>query len=136
MRAALAFMEDTGLRKENGSFLADMLELGDEEQAYHENLADEIMAMKLEGILLYGPRMKWLYDELQKRGMETRLLWSEKDYTPIVDTLREFTDENSIVLLKGSRGMALEHILEGLKSKGAGNEDRCAIHSWIYRRSF
>jgi UDP-N-acetylmuramoyl-tripeptide--D-alanyl-D-alanine ligase len=114
MRAALSFMEDTGLRKEKWIVLADMLELGNEEQAYHENLADEIMAMNLEGILLYGPRMKWLSDELQKRGIETRLLWSERDYNPIVDALMKFTGGNSIVLLKGSRGMALEHILEGL----------------------
>ena len=41
MRAALAFMEDTGLRKEKWVVLGDMLELGDEEQVYHENLADE-----------------------------------------------------------------------------------------------
>ena len=76
--------------------------------------------MKLEGILLYGPRMKWLYDKLQNDGMKTRLLWSEKDYTPLVDTLREYTGEDSIVLLKGSRGMALENILEELMGKGAG----------------
>ena len=36
MRAALSFMEDTGLRKEKWIVLADMLELGDEEQVYHE----------------------------------------------------------------------------------------------------
>ncbi|WP_342539614.1 UDP-N-acetylmuramoyl-tripeptide--D-alanyl-D-alanine ligase [Sporosarcina sp. FSL K6-1540] len=120
MRAALAFMEDTELRKEKWVVLADMLELGDEEQVYHENLADELVAMKLEGILLYGPRMKWLHDKLQNGGMETRLLWSEKDYTPIVNALREYTGVDSIVLLKGSRGMALEYILEDLMGKGAG----------------
>ena len=39
------------------------------------NLADELCTMKLEGILLYGPRMKWLYDELPKTvGMKTRLV--------------------------------------------------------------
>ncbi len=117
MRAALSFMEDTGLRKEKWIVLADMLELGDEEQVYHEKLAVEITTMELEGILLYGPRMKWLYDKLQKDGMETRLLWSEKDYTPLADTLREFTGEDSIVLLKGSRGMALERILAELKGR-------------------
>lgn len=120
MRAALAFMEDTGLRNEKWVVLADMLELGDEEQVYHESLADELDAMKLEGILLYGPRMKWLHDKLQNGGMETRLLWSEKDYTPIVNALREYTSIDSIVLLKGSRGMALENILENLMGKGAG----------------
>lgn len=120
MRAALAFMEDTGLRKEKWVVLADMLELGDEEQVYHESLADELAVMKLEGILLYGPRMKWLHDKLRNGGMETRLLWSEKDYAPIVEALREYTSKDSIVLLKGSRGMALEHILEDLMGKGAG----------------
>jgi len=120
MHAALAFMDDTGLRQEKWVVLADMLELGDEEQIYHENLADKLIAMKLEGILLYGPRMKWLYDKLQNGDMKTRLLWSEKDYTPIVNALREYTSKDSIVLLKGSRGMALENVLEELKAKGAG----------------
>ncbi|MBO0588996.1 UDP-N-acetylmuramoyl-tripeptide--D-alanyl-D-alanine ligase [Sporosarcina sp. E16_8] len=120
MRAALAFMEDTRLRKEKWVVLADMLELGNEERIYHENLAGELAAMKPEGIMLYGPRMKWLHDKLQNGGMETRLLWSEKDYSPIVDALREYTSKDSIVLLKGSRGMALEHILEDLMGKGAG----------------
>ena len=120
MRAALAFMEDTGLRKEKWVVLADMLELGGEEQVYHESLADVLVVMELEGILLYGPRMKWLHDKLQNKGIETRLLWSEKDYAPIVDALREYTSKNSIVLLKGSRGMALEHILEDVMGKGAG----------------
>ena len=120
MRAALAFIEETGLRKEKWIVLADMLELGDDEQVYHENLANEITAMDLEGIMLYGPRMKWLYEKLEKSNSETRLLWSEKDYTPIVDTLQESTGENSIVLLKGSRGMALEYIVKDLIGKGTG----------------
>ena len=42
------------------------MSLGENEQAYHESIADQILPMKLEGILLYGERMKWLYDELQK----------------------------------------------------------------------
>ena len=117
MRAALAFMKDTGLRQEKWVVLADMLELGDNERDYHENLANEIMAMNLEGILLYGPRMEWLYDVLRKNGSEILLVWSEKDYAPLVDTLAKRTGENSIVLLKGSRGMALEHILKGLRTK-------------------
>ncbi|NYF25950.1 UDP-N-acetylmuramoyl-tripeptide--D-alanyl-D-alanine ligase [Sporosarcina sp. JAI121] len=118
MRAALAFMEETGLREEKWVVLADMLELGEEERSYHENLAGQIMVMNLEGILLFGPRMKWLYDELQKYGIETRLKWSERSYTPISNTLREFTGKDSIILLKGSRGMALERILEDLKGEG------------------
>lgn len=114
IRAALSFIQETGLRKDKWVVLADMLELGTEEQEYHEQLADEILTMDLKGVLLYGPRMKWLDDALKKRGVKAQLLWSEKDYAPLVDTLRDATGPDSIILLKGSRGMALEHVLEGL----------------------
>lgn len=114
MRAALSFIQETGLRKDKWVVLADMLELGTEEQDYHEQLADEILTMDLQGVLLFGPRMKWLYDSLQKCEVKPQLLWSEKDYAPLVDTLRDATGPDSIILLKGSRGMALENVLEGL----------------------
>ncbi|WP_342514259.1 UDP-N-acetylmuramoyl-tripeptide--D-alanyl-D-alanine ligase [Sporosarcina sp. FSL K6-1522] len=112
MHAALAFMRDTQLRADKWLVLGDMLELGEDEQRYHEELADQVLALNLKGVLLYGPRMKWLYDELQKRDMRTLLVWTEADYTPITDTLRTATSADSIILLKGSRGMALERVLE------------------------
>lgn len=112
MRAALSFMKETGLRKEKWLVLGDMLELGEEEQQYHVSIAEQLSEMELEGILLYGPRMKWLYDELKKQQNESRLIWSEDDYGPIVNELRKSTSKNSVILLKGSRGMALERILE------------------------
>ena len=112
MRAALSFMKETGLRKEKWRVLGDMLELGEEEQQYHESIAEQLSEMELEGILLYGPRMKWLYDELKKQQNESRLIWSEDDYDSIVNELRKSTSKNSVILLKGSRGMALERILE------------------------
>ena len=114
MRAALSFIQETNLRKDKWVVLADMLELGAEEREYHEQLADEILAMDLQGILLFGPRMKWLYDALQQYKVKPQLLWSEKDYAPLVDKLRDATGLDSIILLKGSRGMALENVLEGL----------------------
>ena len=112
MRAALSFIKETGLRKGKWVVLGDMLELGDEEQKYHESIAEQLLEMKLEGILLYGPRMKWLYDELKKQQKASRLIWSGDDYAPIVNELRQSTGSNSVILLKGSRGMALERILE------------------------
>lgn len=113
MRAALRFMAETKLRAEKWLVLGDMLELGEEEKRYHEELAGDIEALNLKGLLLYGPRMKWLRDELQRRGFAQNLLWSEKAYEPLIAKLVEQTNDDSIVLLKGSRGMALERILVG-----------------------
>ena len=62
--------------------------------------------------------MKWLYEELKKQQVESRLIWSADDYDPIVNELRKSTADNSVVLLKGSRGMALERIIEVFSNGG------------------
>ena len=56
--------------------------------------------------------MKWLYDKLENTDSKAVSIWSEKDYTPIIETLQKNTGKNAVVLLKGSRGMALENVLD------------------------
>jgi len=114
VRAALSFIKETNLRAKKWLVLGDMLELGDDEQAYHEGLAEQIAEMNLEGTLLYGPRMKWLYDELEKRQVQSRLVWSKDDYDPITEVIQNETNAESVILVKGSRGMALENIIESI----------------------
>lgn len=114
MQAALSFLRETELRSVKWAVLGDMLELGENERHYHESIAQQLGTIRLQGILLYGPRMKWLYEELQKNGNETKVIWSESDYNPLITELLTSIDENSIVLLKGSRGMALETIMDGV----------------------
>lgn len=114
MKAALSFLQETKLRTKKWAVLGDMLELGENERHYHESIARQLGTISVKGILLYGPRMKWLYEELQKTGNETKVIWSENDYDPLIDALLSSIDGNSIVLLKGSRGMALERIMEGI----------------------
>lgn len=113
MRAALDFIRETDLRSDKWLVLGDMLELGDEERAYHELFADQIVAMNPEGVCLYGELMEYLYDELQKCGLAGYLVWSKDDYRPIIDILQTHTDENTVILLKGSRGIALENVFKG-----------------------
>ncbi|MHA6259834.1 UDP-N-acetylmuramoyl-tripeptide--D-alanyl-D-alanine ligase [Sporosarcina sp. CAU 1771] len=116
MRAALDFIQETNLRKEKWVVLGDMLELGNEEIAYHEMFADQLSAMDLSGICLYGELMEWLYKALKKRGLGGHLIWTKNDYRPIISALQTNTDGNSVILLKGSRGIALENVLLGYES--------------------
>ena len=55
--------------------------------------------------------MKWLYDKLAD-SYEGKLLWSEDDYGPIIDLLKKNVGKETAVLVKGSRGMALEKVIE------------------------
>ncbi|MCG7346340.1 UDP-N-acetylmuramoyl-tripeptide--D-alanyl-D-alanine ligase [Sporosarcina sp. ACRSL] len=114
MQAALSFLQETKLRTEKWAVLGDMLELGENERHYHESIAHQLATIELEGILLYGPRMNWLFKELRNTGNEATIIWSESDYNPLIEELLASTNEDSIVLFKGSRGMALETIIDGV----------------------
>ncbi|MBW9235509.1 hypothetical protein JQK62_25610, partial [Leptospira santarosai] len=76
MSAAITFIRETSIRPEKWLVLGDMLELGSDEQAYHEELAEQIKQEDFEGVCLYGPRMKWLYEKLQNTFGATHLIWS------------------------------------------------------------
>lgn len=112
MKAAIAFVRETTIRPEKWLVLGDMLELGENEQVFHEELAEQISPQDFAGVCLYGPRMKWLYDQLKDQWNETHLVWAERDYQSIKSTIKSYTSSKSIILVKGSRGMALENVIE------------------------
>lgn len=110
MKAALNFMRETTMKEDKWLVLGDMLELGDNEQEYHEAIQTSI-SEDIHGVCLYGPRMKWLYEKM-KDTYQGHLVWSESDYAPIVQFLEERITADSLILVKGSRGMALERVVE------------------------
>lgn len=77
-------------------------------------MAEEIDE-SVERVCLYGPRMKWLYERLQPVFDGSRLVYTETDYEPIIDAIRCDANEETLILLKGSRGMKLETIVNAFK---------------------
>lgn len=115
MRAAIRFVQKTAMRPEKWLVLGDMLELGEDEKSLHEQMAAEIDAEQIARVCLYGPRMKWLYDQLQPAFGEQRLVYTETDYEPIIECIRRDATDQTLILLKGSRGMKLENIVKGIE---------------------
>ena len=116
MHAAIHFVEQTTIRDEKWLVLGDMLELGEDEQRFHEEIASYIHPECIHTICLYGPRMKWLYNKLQSKIDAQHLIYSEQDYAPIIGKIKNNASEQSILLVKGSRGMQLEKIITGVGS--------------------
>lgn len=117
MTAAIQFIQSTSLREDKWLILGDMLELGENEKQFHEQIATVIDGEKISKVCLFGPRMKWLYEQLKNQLSNDRLLYTENDYDTIVNYLNRYATEQSLVLLKGSRGMRLETILKSFTSK-------------------
>lgn len=114
MHAAIQFVNQTSIRSDKWLVLGDMLELGDDEQQMHEEIAQHINKNHVNYVCLYGPRMKWLYEKLQGQFDSQRLVYSETDYVPIMEAIKQQATNDTLILVKGSRGMKLETIIEGV----------------------
>nr|WP_106781598.1 UDP-N-acetylmuramoyl-tripeptide--D-alanyl-D-alanine ligase [Lysinibacillus timonensis] len=112
MTAAIQFIQSSNIRPDKWLVLGDMLELGDNEQQFHEQIADTIDETKISTVCLFGPRMKWLYDKLASKFSVDRLIHSIDKYDEISQMIELNATSESLILLKGSRGMKLEKILE------------------------
>lgn len=115
MKAAIEFVSSTTMRTDKWLVLGDMLELGENEQVFHEQLAESIDASVVSHVCLYGTRMEALYKQLKTKFDATKLIFSESDYAPIIETIKANANADSLILVKGSRGMKLETIIEALK---------------------
>ena len=100
--------------------LGDMLELGERELEIHRDLFDTIKNTNFDKLYLFGERMKSLLEKI-KENMDNGNLENESlknkefeyfdEKNKIKDKIRE-TSESKAVLLKASRGMKLEEIIE------------------------
>ena len=112
MRAAIDFLEKSTIRSDKWLVLGDMLELGTNEKFYHEEMSASISEKVISGVCLFGPRMKWLHDKLTSKFNKEQLIWVENDYEKLISFLKDKISAESIVLVKGSRGMKLEKVIE------------------------
>ena len=100
--------------------LGDMLELGESELEIHRDLFDTIKNTNFDKLYLFGERMKSLFEKI-KENMDNGNLENENlkdkefeyfdEKNKIKDRIREIS-EGKAVLLKASRGMKLEEIIE------------------------
>jgi UDP-N-acetylmuramoyl-tripeptide--D-alanyl-D-alanine ligase len=120
MRAALAVLAvtepATGARRV--AVLGDMLELGDAAERLHRELADPLVAAKVDRVFLVGEAMVALHHALPegKRGG----LWQSADEA--IPALLHFLEPGDVVTIKGSRGVRVSRIVERLCAPSAQPE--------------
>lgn len=94
--------------------LADMLELGELEEELHRSLSEPILHHRVGHVLLFGPRMKHLENELRKRGYAGELRHFESKSGLTAHLLAQ-TRAGDRIVIKGSRSMAMGEVWEALR---------------------
>ena len=90
--------------------LGDMLELGDFSEYYHRQMAREMVSMGHREVVLIGKHMRHFYDEIRD---EVRGDYFE-ELEEAIERIKERLRGKKRLILKGSRGIALEKILHYL----------------------
>lgn len=106
--------------------LGDMLELGQESRKWHLGLAGMLESIEKLHLFLFGDAMYDLYVQLQRSsGSGTRgprmveHLGGDRNPALLVESFRQLVP-NSIILVKGSRGMGLDRVVARLQEVFAG----------------
>jgi len=95
--------------------LGSLLEQGSESDSIHAKIGRKLSYSDAAGIFLFGNEMKAACDALEDAGKKA--FWSA-DYTELEKKVTDFVRAGDLVVVKGSRGMAMERIVEKLKSRG------------------
>src|SRR4030042_2700913 len=91
----------------------DMLELGDKEKEYHRNLGAYIAGAKIDYLIGIGILSKIVTDEAEKKMDKNRVFWV-KDKSKVGKILEKIIDKNTYILIKGSRHIELEKLVDEL----------------------
>jgi len=112
MAAALEFLATLPIHGSGHrlAVLGDMLELGETAPAAHEEIGALVRRLPIHAVFAYGPHMKHL---VQAIG-ETK--WAEhfEGKTRLSEEVSRSIRPGDVILLKGSRGMAMEEVVEHL----------------------
>jgi UDP-N-acetylmuramoyl-tripeptide--D-alanyl-D-alanine ligase len=112
MREALDLFKTTrGKRKI--AILGDMLELGEKSFLFHREVGQHLARLGMEAVFTFGDSAREVAKEAKKRGVAHSFSFDDKD--ELVDELLAYLREGDCILIKGSRGMRMEEIVEKLR---------------------
>ena len=118
MRAAISLLKKSTGRKILA--LGDMLELGEETARFHAELVEPILESRVDRVFTVGSAMRHLHAALPK---ECRGVHVERADALIPILKSELTTDDTI-LIKGSLGIAMGQVVEGLLAKGQSDDLR------------
>jgi UDP-N-acetylmuramoyl-tripeptide--D-alanyl-D-alanine ligase len=113
MRAAIELLQDLKGYTKKIVVLGDMLELGDDEETFHHEVGKGVDSAKINYVFTFGKLGKKIAEGAKVNFSENQVL-AYDDKQALIVKLKETVGEGDIVLVKGSRGMKLEEVVNAL----------------------
>jgi UDP-N-acetylmuramoyl-tripeptide--D-alanyl-D-alanine ligase len=117
MQAALSVLEELAYNTRSIAVLGDMLEMGEMSQQLHYSVGKFAADKKVEYIITVGPYSRDICQAIKDAGNKASRLISFDTTDEAVDYLLGVVKTGDYILVKGSRGMKMEKIVEGLINK-------------------
>ena len=95
-------------------FLGDMLELGENSIKLHQGLISVIEESQIDEIYTIGSKMKYLYKRFDKENLFAKHFTNRN---VLMDHIKNLNFDDSVILVKGSRGMTMEEFVSVIKNK-------------------
>ncbi|MGG4032387.1 UDP-N-acetylmuramoyl-tripeptide--D-alanyl-D-alanine ligase [Paenibacillus cisolokensis] len=116
VRAALDTLYAMPAHKRKIVVLGDMVELGEETEAFHREIGAELDPSRIDRLFTVGSMSRLIAEEARKHFPEDRVTVC-LDHAQLVSQLKEAVSDDCIVLIKGSRSLQLEQPIETLREE-------------------
>ena len=114
MRAAISILSLYKNRRRKIAILGDMFELGKQSKKLHEELAEYVKTQNIHEVYTIGNMMKHFSRKLKKYSAVIEHFESKEE---LKKYLKKINLHNSVILIKGSRGMEMEYFVSQLESR-------------------
>ena len=94
------------------AILGDMLELGAQTDALHQEMGAMVPEMNFDMLLTVGEKAKLYVKGAKSKGMKAAHHFASVQ--ELIDTLTEIVAEGDVLLIKGSRGMHMEQVVDAM----------------------
>lgn len=94
--------------------LGDMLELGEQTNAMHLEIGALVPEMNFDMLFAVGKSAKFYVDGAKSKGMKNAFYFESIE--KLIEKLTETVAEGDVVLIKGSRGMHMEQVVNALQT--------------------
>ena len=115
MVAAIDMLKSLKEGKQKFVVQGDMLELGENAATAHRDLGIYIAGAGIDGLISVGEFAEYVAEGATGAGMSEDRVIACSDNVQTLEKIKQWLHKGDLLLVKGSRGMKMERIIEGLK---------------------